>query len=306
MGDTRFDRVLDRLEEAADRADAVKRLSHEELVQAMGALAKEADAFLANILATEALNRARGATALLESVPEGVVSLDHEGRIRYTNPAALELLRQEPGALRRRPFHEAVGHETRAGTHASDTCPVLDALRTGRPHVSDPTAQHTFERGDGTRFLVEFGAAPILAQDVVIGAAVVFRDVTREREHDAYRTLSIAALDEVGEGVFWIEEDGRLLYANRAAVDHLGMTHAQLMDARVYDFAKRFDASTWRAHWAALRKKKRAAYATTHVRADGTELPVHVDVTLVEHEGREFHVAIVRPRAPDETREKGA
>lgn len=59
MGDARFDPPLARLRAASDRASALAALNDEEVLQALAASSKFDDAYLANVLATEALNRHR-------------------------------------------------------------------------------------------------------------------------------------------------------------------------------------------------------------------------------------------------------
>ena len=65
MGDARFDPPLARLRAASDRASALAALKDEEVLQALAASSKLEDAYFANVLATEALNRHRRLVARL-------------------------------------------------------------------------------------------------------------------------------------------------------------------------------------------------------------------------------------------------
>lgn len=74
MGDARFEEPLHRVTKAADRADAVARLSYDELVRALGAASRSGDPYLANILTSERLNRSRRGTARVFSAGLGVAA----------------------------------------------------------------------------------------------------------------------------------------------------------------------------------------------------------------------------------------
>lgn len=63
MGDARFEQPLDRVRVAPDRVRAVAGLDYEDLVLALAAASREREPYMANVLATELLNRSRRGTA---------------------------------------------------------------------------------------------------------------------------------------------------------------------------------------------------------------------------------------------------
>lgn len=63
MGDARFTDAYRRLKEAGDRQALLARMGFDELLMALSAASREADPYLANVLATEVLNRYRRGTA---------------------------------------------------------------------------------------------------------------------------------------------------------------------------------------------------------------------------------------------------
>lgn len=64
MGDRRFERAYARVQDAADRAAALRGLTEEELVHALAAASTKSDPYLANVLAVELLRRQRAGRAL--------------------------------------------------------------------------------------------------------------------------------------------------------------------------------------------------------------------------------------------------
>jgi hypothetical protein len=74
MGDRRFSESLVRLREASDRSAAITRLSYEDLVLALAASSREREPYLANVLATELLNRSRRGRATMFSAGLGAAA----------------------------------------------------------------------------------------------------------------------------------------------------------------------------------------------------------------------------------------
>lgn len=68
MGDVRFTPHDERVANAADAAEALRRMADEEVVMALAAASRRGDPLLANVLATEAQNRMRRTRAALEDL----------------------------------------------------------------------------------------------------------------------------------------------------------------------------------------------------------------------------------------------
>lgn len=64
MGDRRFDAAYKAVAESPDRSAAIRQLDDEEIVHALAAASRKMDAYLANVLAVEVLNRRRRNRAL--------------------------------------------------------------------------------------------------------------------------------------------------------------------------------------------------------------------------------------------------
>jgi transcriptional regulator with GAF, ATPase, and Fis domain len=91
-------------------------------------------------------------------------------------------------------MHSLVHHSHPDGSHYHEhDCPIYAAFRDGAVHHVD---DETFWRKDGTKFWVEYTSTPIRERGKVVGAVIVFRDVTQRREADEKLR---AALDEVDQ-----------------------------------------------------------------------------------------------------------
>jgi two-component system cell cycle sensor histidine kinase/response regulator CckA len=125
---------------------------------------------------------------ILDAAGEGIAGLDAEGRISFTNPAALDLLGATSEAVIGVDVHavllalEGPGHEDQPVSAFDD---VLQGLRR---RVASNTR---FKRADGTRFSADFTVNAMLDErGEVIGAVVTFSDCTeRERAESERRKL---------------------------------------------------------------------------------------------------------------------
>ncbi|MFC4241512.1 sigma 54-interacting transcriptional regulator [Marinobacter oulmenensis] len=116
---------------------------------------------------------------ILEAVGEGIYGVDAEGRATFLNSAAERMLGWKRDDLLGLSMHKAVHHSHRDGSpHHRECCPIYRAFHDGAIHrVSDDY----FWRRDGTCFPVEYTSTPILDNGQLIGAVVVFRDMTERR-----------------------------------------------------------------------------------------------------------------------------
>lgn len=113
---------------------------------------------------------------VVESALDGIFSLDAVGRTLLVNAAATRITRRNSQELIGKDFHEAVGHVGEDGEPHDGPCPV-DVVAAGGRAIS--VRGELFTHPDGTRYAVEFTAAPLAGPaGESDGAVVVFRDVS--------------------------------------------------------------------------------------------------------------------------------
>jgi PAS domain S-box-containing protein len=118
----------------------------------------------------------------LSCIGDAVVSTDLEGRVIFMNPAA----EKATGWTLERAYGKPPESMFRIVDQKTRTIvenPIRIALETGAS--GSPAAQTGLVRPDGTEIRIKDSAAPIRdAQSKVIGAVMVFRDVTVDAEHE--------------------------------------------------------------------------------------------------------------------------
>lgn len=113
---------------------------------------------------------------ILESAGEGILGIDIEGNHTFVNPAASRMFGYEPGELLGRCSH-STWHHTRANgaPYPREDCPIYAASRDGTVHRG---INEVFWRKDGTRLCADYVSTPIREDGKILGAVVVFQDVT--------------------------------------------------------------------------------------------------------------------------------
>ncbi|HMA67087.1 MAG TPA: PAS domain S-box protein, partial [Desulfosalsimonadaceae bacterium] len=113
-------------------------------------------------------------------------------------------------------------------------------------------------------------------------------DITRLKQaEENYRLLQFG-LDSAAIGIFMIEEDGRIVYANHYACRKLGYSREELCRLTVYDIDPGFTEDSWRRHRQRIRENGSGTIETLHRRKDGQTFPVEVTVTYVQYEESTF------------------
>ncbi len=146
----------------------------------------------------------RQSNSILESIGDGILGVDLEGRITVMNPAAAQMLGYDPAEALGQSMHDLIHHRHPSGQHYSwETCPINLSL-----HKMETTRISTevFWRKDGTFFPVDYVARPQIDTDVrtvdgeripggrAVGVVVAFTDTTQRRALDRMKDEFISTV----------------------------------------------------------------------------------------------------------------
>lgn len=120
--------------------------------------------------------------ALLESIGDGVVATDQDGKIILINRAAERMLGWKAPQVMGKLLTEVLLIVDKKGNQIPEAeQPTTSALR-GITTTTDSSYYYT--RKDGTRFPISITVTPVVVENKINGAIDVFRDITREKEID--------------------------------------------------------------------------------------------------------------------------
>jgi PAS domain S-box-containing protein len=137
----------------------------------------------------------RGDQMILHAAGEGIYGVNAKGETTFLNPAAERMLGWRCEELIGRTMHSVIHHSHVDGSHYHiKACPIYAAFRDGKIHR---VVDEVFWRRDGTCFPVEYTSTPIQENGRLLGAVVVFRDVSKQRKAQAELRQALAEVESL-------------------------------------------------------------------------------------------------------------
>jgi two-component system cell cycle sensor histidine kinase/response regulator CckA len=169
----------------------------------------------------------------LASIGDGVIAADTEGRIAFLNQTAATLTgwRRED-ALGQAIDSVFVIRNEETGEPVEN--PVDRAIREG---VVTGLANHTILLArDGSRIPIDDSGAPIIGSDGrILGAVLIFRDVTEARAQSAALVARDRMIDFAHDAIIMMGADRRISFWNSGAEELYGFTAAEASDQVTHD-----------------------------------------------------------------------
>lgn len=129
---------------------------------------------------------------LLTAVGDGIYGVDDQGNTTFVNLAAEKITGWKREDIIGKKMHEVMHHTYPDGSHYhAHDCPIYAAFNDGEIHSVD---NEVFWSKVGKPIPVEYTSTPVTEHGILIGAVVIFRDIT-ERKRIQQKLLN--AMEEV-------------------------------------------------------------------------------------------------------------
>ncbi len=221
----------------------------------------------------QAHEREQWFAATLQSIGDGVIAVNPEGKITFMNPIAEQLTGWSQGEALGRAETEVfrVVHEQTGEPVAS---PLQRAREIGRPV---PLANHSLLLGkDGQARPIDDCAAPIIdAQGRALGGVLVFRDVSERRRAEAALAKLAAIVECCTDAIVGADLEGIITSWNDGAAHLYGYTAAEALGQPLSILIPAGAASEFQSNLERLGKGEPVrAYETERQKKDGTVIEV--------------------------------
>lgn len=168
---------------------------------------------------------------ILNSAGEGIFGMDVQGRINFMNPAAEKMLGYAQAEILHCNPHEMIHHTASdQKPYPLECCGIQKTLRTG---MTNRECGELFWRKDGSSFIVDYTATPLMQDGAACGVVVVFRDISellaREAKYHEQSEMFQAAFQHAIVGKAVLTPQGIWLMANQALCDMLGYPEHELL-----------------------------------------------------------------------------
>jgi PAS domain S-box-containing protein len=133
---------------------------------------------------------------------------------------------------------------------------------------------------------------------IVIGLVGITRDITErkryevalKRSEEKFRTLFESATD----AIFILNLDGSLIDINTTVHERLGYTKDEMLSMHIKEFNTPEFAARIPEQLAEIQKNGMAVFESAHIQKDGTVMPVEVNSRILDYEGRQVCLSIIR------------
>lgn len=134
---------------------------------------------------------------ILGAAGEGIYGVNSDGITTFVNPAAERMLGWTAEELVGKEIHSIIHHSHVNGApYHAEHCPIYNAFREGIVRRVD---DEVFWRSDGKPIRVEYTSTPIRDHGLVIGAVIVFRDITERKIAEEKLHAALAEVDRLRE-----------------------------------------------------------------------------------------------------------
>jgi diguanylate cyclase (GGDEF)-like protein/PAS domain S-box-containing protein len=188
---------------------------------------------------------------ILDSAGDGIYGVDRAGITTFVNPRAAEMLGWNESDLIGESIHDIAHHTHQDGRHyPKHECPTRSAINDGNIHTIN---DEVFWRRDGTKFPVEYTSTPIIENGEVVGAVVVFKNITERKEAEDRLRLTATVFENTTEGIMISDKDNRIITVNDAFTRVTGYSMDEIQGASPGILnSGRHDQEFYQEIWSAL------------------------------------------------------
>jgi len=88
--------------------------------------------------------------------------------------------------------------------------------------------------------------------------------------------------------IYLIQKDGSFMFANKAAIEHLGYDSDEILKIGPPEMDPWYDILEWPHHWEEMKVEGHRVFETRHRRKDGTLVPVEIHASFVHFDNTPF------------------
>ena len=217
---------------------------------------------------------------LFEYAPYCIHELDADGRYLSVNAAGLQVM-----SVENRPcevgsnFFEIVGT-----TDRERVLQLFESAKLGNSSNFD------FRTVDGRCFVTNF--VP-LSGNRIMG---ITNDVTEPRRAEEALQMTRFCVDHAADIVIWVDQAGRIQFANQAACDELGYSQDEILSGTIFHFLEEVDYQhrDWTRDFEKLKSNGKITFESRLRTKKGHSFPVEVSANHIRMNEQEFTFAFIR------------
>jgi PAS domain S-box-containing protein len=143
---------------------------------------------------------------------------------------------------------------------------------------------------DGTVFAVEISGNIFSNQGRMVHVAVI-RDITARQRAEEELRLTQFSVEHASDGIFWVNPQSRIIYANEARCRTLGYSRDELLSLSIPEIDPSFPQRGWKEFWEKIKQQGSMTFEACDKTKEGQVFPVEVIADYLEFGGKEYVMA---------------
>ncbi len=239
--------------------------------------------------------------SVFEGIGEGLLITDLEDRVMHANERMLKMCGFSRDEMVGRPAYEVL--------LPPEEWPELQGRNERRAQGHADVYEVRLQRKNGERFWTLIHATPLRdSAGNVVGTIGAQLDITKRKKAELAlqksETRLRGVIEHAVDGFIVHDFDGNLLEVNAQICNSLGYSHEELLTMNVRDFELNFREDDVLHKWQLVKNGERVTVNGRQKRRDGSSFPVEVRIGVVEWDGNEAMLALVRDTSARERREE--
>jgi PAS domain S-box-containing protein len=168
---------------------------------------------------------------ILNAAGEGIFGINKEGLITFVNSAGATMVGWSIPELIGKYPHEIIHHTKVDGSPClKSECPIYESLKDGNSYHTD---NELFWKKDGIAFPVEYLSTPIKENEELIGAVIIYRDITEQRKEQQSKNRLASIVESSEDAILGLSLKGNIENWNDGAVRSYGYSKEEAFNKNV-------------------------------------------------------------------------
>ena len=228
---------------------------------------------------------------ILNSVGEGIYGLDNKGNITFVNKAFEAIIGCKSEEIIGKPMHPLIHHTKPDGSpYPEEQCPICLTIKEGKIFKND---NEYFFKKDGSGFFIEYVSTPIVKNNKVDGAVILFKDITDRLKDEVKINLLAHAIKNSADCITITDKDHKIIFVNDSFCKVFGYAEEEIVGQPIAFITSENNLpEIEHALFSALEKKEKWTGEVLNKRKDGNNFPGQLSLAPLLNDKGEFLAVI--------------
>lgn len=238
---------------------------------------------------------AQALRAVMDTVIDGLITIDADGTVRSFNPAAVRIFGYQP--------EEVIGNNVKMlmpqPYHSEHDGYLKNYHDTGEAKIIGIGREVAARRKDGSVFPIELGVSEMRFGEIRMYVGII-RDITERKEQEANKIFLQTLIENIPDGLITLDQNGVMLRVNRTAETMFGFSAEELVGRDITMLMPEPPRSEHGSHvnsFCEMGKSGAIGCAGREVagrRRDGSIFPIDLSVSQMWVDGQRIFAGLLR------------